>query len=123
MLPSAVQIRAAAFGLIIIAVVTAGMIAFATNETLDGPLLLPTVTAYFLFNFGYVFAVLKGRLWTNGARLGLGAVCLNFLAMLLSSSTAVWTALSLCAVGSALIGAFTLFKEAKRAAAPATPSK
>jgi hypothetical protein len=117
------QYRAAAFGLAIIAVLTAGMVAFAMNEALGGPLLLPAVAAYFLFNFGYVFAVLKGRLRTNGARLGLGAVCLNFLAMLLSSFTAVWTALSLCAVGSALIGAFTLLKEAKCAAAPAAPTK
>jgi hypothetical protein len=93
------------------------MIAFGSIETLDGPLLLPTVAAYFLFNFGYVFAVLKGRLRTNGARLGLGAVCLNLLAMLLSSFTTLWTALSICAVCAALIGAFKLFNESKRVAA------
>jgi hypothetical protein len=115
--PNAAQHRTAALALVIIAAFTAGMIAAQWVDPFDGPWLVPLVIAYFLFNFGYVFSVVKGSLQTIGARLGLGAVLLNVLAMFLSSFAAIWTALSACAVVVALVGAYLLFKEARSAAA------
>ena len=104
--PSAAQHRPAALALVIIAALTAGMIAAEWVDLFDGPWLVPLAVAYCLFNFGYVFSVVKGRsLQTKGARLGMGAVLLNVLAMFLSSFTAIWTALSACAVVVALVGA------------------
>ena len=86
------------------------MIAAQWVDAFDGPWLMPLAVAYFLFNFGYVVSVVKGSLQTKGAPLGMGAVLL--LAMLLSSFTAIWTALSACAVVVALVGAYLLFKDA-----------
>jgi hypothetical protein len=73
--------------------------------------------AHFVFNFGYVFAVVRGRLQTKGARIGLGAVLLNVLAMFLGSFATVWAVLSLCAVMTALVGSILLFRDASSAAA------
>ena len=115
--PNGAQHRAAALALVIIAASTAGMIAAQRVDPFDGPWLVPLAIAYFLFNFGYVSSVVKGRLQTKGTRLGLAAVLLNVLAMFLSSFTTIWTALSACAVVVALVGAYLLFTEARSAAA------
>jgi predicted small integral membrane protein len=111
--PSAEQYRAAGFTLVFMAVFTAAMIAVAWVGILDGPLLLPLVVAYFLFNFGFVVAAVKGHLQTKGARLGITAVLLNFAAMLLSGFDTLWTALSVGAVVVALVAAYRLFKDAR----------
>ena len=115
--PSAQQYRAGAAALILVATLTAAMIAVAWVDTLDGPLLLPLVLAYFLFNFGFVFAAVKGGLQTRGGRLGASAVSLNFAAMLLSDITAIWTALSAGAALASLLAAYMLLKDAKGSAA------
>lgn len=111
--PSAQQYRAAAAALVIIATLTACIIAVAWVDTLDGPLLLPLIVAYFLFNAGFVVAAVKGGLQTKGGRLGAAAVSLNFVAMLVSDVTAIWTALSAGAVLGSLVAAYMLLKDAK----------
>jgi len=70
-----------------------------------------------LFNFGFVFAAVKGRLQSKAARLGLVAVLLNFAAMFLSDFETLWTALSAGSVIVATAAAYMLFKEAKAAKA------
>lgn len=109
--PNTTQHRTAALALVIIAAFTAGIIAVQWVDSFDGPWLVPLAVAYLLFNFGYVFAVVKGGLQTKGARLGMGAVLLNVLAMFVSDFAVIWTALSACAVLVALIGACLLFKD------------
>ncbi len=111
--PNAQQYRAAGFALVLIAAFTAAMIAFAWIDTFDGPLLLPIMVAYFLFNFGFVFAAVKGRLQTKAARLGFTAVLLNIAAMLLSDFETMWTALSAGAVVVAVVAAYMIFKDAR----------
>ena len=113
---TAQQYRAGAIALLVIATLTAAMIAGAWAGPLDGPLLLPLIGAYFLFNAGFVIAAVKGGLQTNGGRLGVVAVSLNFAAMLLSDSTPIWTALSVCAALASLVAAAMLFKDAKASA-------
>jgi hypothetical protein len=109
--PTAAQSRTTALALFVVAAVTAGMIAVQWAP-IEGPWLVPLSVAYFLFNFGYGFSVVWGSLRTKGARLGSGAVLLNVLAMLLSSFSVIWTALSACAVIAALFGAHLLLKDA-----------
>ena len=115
--PSAEQYRAAGFALVLMAAFTVAMIAVRWVGTFDGPLLLPLLVAYFLFNFGFVFAAVKGRLQTKPARLGFTAVLLNFGAMLLSDFDMIWTALSAGAVVVAVVAAYMLFKDARASAA------
>ena len=115
--PSTQQYRAAAAALVLIATLTAAMIAVTWVDALDGPLLLPLVVAYFLFNAGFVFAAVKGGLRTKGGRLGAAAVSLNFAAMLLSDFTPIWTALSAGAALASLVAAYMLLKDAKASAA------
>jgi len=100
--PNAGQYRAAALALVLVAALTGAMIAIQWVNSITGPLLLPVAVAYFLFNGGYVFAVVKDQLQTRGAKIGLAAVMLNFAAMLLSDFPTIWTALSICAVVTAL---------------------
>lgn len=111
--PSAQQYRAGAAALVLIATLTAAMIAVEWVDALDGPLLLPLVVAYFLFNSGFLFAAVKGGLRTKGGRLGAAAVSLNFAAMLLSDITPIWTALSAGAALASLVAAIMLSKDAK----------
>lgn len=110
--PNAQQYRAAGIALILVAAFTVTMIAFERVQSWDGPLLLPLVGAYFLFNFGFVFAAVKAGLQTKAARLGLIAVLVNFVAMLLSHFQVAWTVLSTGSVLLAIIAACMLFKEA-----------
>jgi len=114
--PSAHQYRAGAVALVIVALLTVSMIASAWVESLDGPLLLPLVVAYFLFNVGFVFAAVKGGLQTKGGRLGAVAISLNFAAMLLSDVTAIWTVLSAGAAMAALVAAYLLLNDARSSA-------
>lgn len=114
--PSAQQYRAGAASLVIIATLTAAMIAVVWVETLDEPLLLPLSVAYLLFNAGFVFAAVKGGLQTNGARLGAAAASLNIAAMFLSDFMVLWTALSAGAGLAALVAAYLLMKDAKASA-------
>jgi hypothetical protein len=115
--PNATQHRNAALALIIVAALTATMLAVQWVASFDGPLLLPVTMAYFVFNFGYIVGAIRGRLYSKGARLGSVAALLNLLAMLLGDFPVVWTALSLCAVVAALIASVLLFADARRAAA------
>jgi hypothetical protein len=93
------------------------MIAVTWVDSLDGPLLLPLVVAYFLFNVGFVFAAVIGGLQTKGGRLGAAAVSLNFAAMLLSDVTVIWTALSAGAALGAVVAAYLLLNDARASAA------
>jgi len=115
--PNATQHRAAAVALIIVAALTAAMVVGQWVSRFSGPLLLTVVVAYFLFNFGFIFAIVKGRLQTKGARLGLVAVLINVLAMFLASLPVIWTIMSLSAFIAALIASFMIFKDARSAAA------
>ena len=112
--PNSNQHRTAAYALVLVAVLTTAVIAVQWVDSLTGRWLLPVIVAYFLFNGGYVFAVIKGRLQSRGAKIGLTAVLLNFAAMLLNTWPAIWTALSVSAVLAALIGGFVLLNDAKR---------
>ena len=111
--PSAQQYRAGAAALFIIAMLTAAMIAVTWAKGFTGPLLLPLMVAYFLFNAGFVFVAVKAGLQTRGARLGHAAVLLNIGAMLSSDFTPVWTALSAAAALGSLVAAYMLLKDAK----------
>ena len=111
--PTTNQLRTAAAALMTVALVTAAMISLAWADWLDGPLLLPLVAGYFLFNIGYVISLVRTGLRTKGLRMGFNALALNFAAMLLSGFLWVWTALSALAVGTALAGAYLLFREAR----------
>ncbi len=115
--PNAGQHRAAAFALFLVAALTAAVMAVQWVDSLTGPWLIPVVAAYFLFNGGYVFVMMRGRLQTRGAKIGLAAVLLNFAAMLLNNWPALWTALSVGAVLAALVGAFALLNDSKRVGA------
>jgi hypothetical protein len=115
--PNATQHRNAALALIIVATLTAAMVAVQWVASLDGPLLLPLTVAYFVFNFGYIVGAVRARLQSKAARLGHVAVLLNLLAMLLGNFPAVWTALSLCAVVAALTASALPFGDARRATA------
>ncbi len=109
--PSAEQYRRAGFALVLIAGVTAAMIAVAWVGILD-ELVLPLVVAHFLFNGGFMVAALKGNLQTKGARLGVTAALLNFAAALLADFDAIWTGLSVCAVVVGVAAAYMLFSDA-----------
>lgn len=111
--PNARQYRAGAAALVIVALLTMTMIAVAWVGGLGRPLLLPLVVAYFLFNAGVVFALIKGGLRTKGGRLGAAAILLNLGAMLSSDVTIYWTGLSAIAALAALVAAFLLFNEAR----------
>jgi len=118
--PTAMQNRSAGLALAALAAFTAAVVVIQWTDTLDGPWLLPLVVAYFQFNLGYLFSVVKGSFLTKGARLGFGAVLLNLLALLamsLSGFAAIWTALSVCALLASLLGAYLLFQDAKSATA------
>jgi hypothetical protein len=114
--PSAQQYRAGAAALVIVALLTVAMIVVAREDSLDGPLLLPLVMAYFLFNAGFVFAAIKGGLQTKGGRLGAAAVSLNLAAILLSEVSVVWTALSAGAALAAVVAAYLLLNDARASA-------
>ena len=115
--PSATQLRATAVALIIVAGLTVAMVAGQWVLRFSGPFLLLVVVAYFLFNFGFIFAVVKRRLMTKGARLGLVAVLINVLAMFVASLPVIWTVFSFCAVIAALTASFMMFKDARSASA------
>jgi undecaprenyl pyrophosphate phosphatase UppP len=115
--PNAAQDRAAAYALILVAALTAIVMALAWGKSLGGPLLLPILVAYFVLNGGYVVAVIKSRLQSRGAKIGLDAVGLNFAAMLLTDYQAIWTLLSAASFAATICGASLLLREAKGAAA------
>ena len=111
--PSAQQYRAAATALIVVAALTSVVVALAwVSIGIDGPLLLPIIMGYFLFNAGFPVAAIRGSLQTSGRRLGAAAVSLNFVAMLLTDFTLVCTLLSVCAVLASVVAAYMLFKDA-----------
>ena len=112
--PNATQHRNAALTLVIVAAVTAAMVAVQWVASFDGPLLLPLTAAYVVFNLGYIFCAIRARLQSKGARLGHVAVVANMLAMLLGDFSIVWTVLSLFAVVAALIASALLFADARR---------
>jgi hypothetical protein len=115
--PSAQQHRAAAFALVVIAILTGVMIAAVWVDLPVGPYMLPLALAYVLFNFGFVGVWARGSLKTKGARLGITAVLLNFAAMLLNGFQLVWSALSGAALVVAVIAGYMLFTDARTSGA------
>jgi hypothetical protein len=113
--PNAMQHRNAALALVIVAAVTAAMVAVQGGTSLDGPLLLALEAAYVVFNLGFIFGTIRARLQSKGARLGHIAVVASLLAMLLGDVPIAWTVLSLFAIPAALIASALLFADARRA--------
>lgn len=114
--PDPAQSRLAALALLIVAAFTIVIVAIQWVTSFDGPLLPLLAAAYCLFNLGYLYCVLKGRLQSTGVLIGAGAAVLYLLAMFLSDFESVWTALSLCAVAASLVGAYFHFNDARVAA-------
>lgn len=81
--PRALQYRTAALSLILIAALGAFRVAITWLHSLIGPLTLPLLFAFLIFNAGYVWAGTKIRFETTGAKLGAFAVALNLLTMVL----------------------------------------
>ena len=108
------QHRAAAIILILMSGFTAMLVANWLGATMRVAL-LPIVIGYYLFSFGYLYSVVIDELQTGAAKVGVGAVMLNLLAMLLSASESNWIVLSLSAVACALAGATLHFLDARRA--------
>jgi hypothetical protein len=79
---------------------------------------LAALIAFLLFNIGYGWAGTRVHFETRGAKFGAAAVALNLATMVLPPISPVfWSAVSLCGVTLALVGAALLFKEARRAPA------
>jgi len=116
--PKALQYRTAAISLAVIAALGVFRVALTWQYALIGPLTLPLLIAFLVFNAGHVWAGTKVRFETVGAKLGAAAVALNLLTMVLPPiSPLFWSSVSLCAVALALAGAGLLFKDASRAPA------
>lgn len=116
--PRALQYRTAAISLIIVAALGAFRVAITWVHSLIGPLTLPLLVAFLIFNAGYVWTGTKVRFETTGAKLGAAAVALNLATMVLPPVSPIfWSAVSLCGVALAFVGAALLFKDANRAPA------
>lgn len=115
--PRALQYRTAAISLFVIAALGAFRLAITWLHSLAGPLTLPLLIAFLIFNAGYVWTGTRIRFETTGARLGALAVALNLLTMVFPVSPLFWTAVSSVAAALALVGAGFLLKDASRAPA------
>ena len=116
--PRAAQYRTAAMSLIVVAALGAFRVAITWIDPLIGPLTVPLLVAFVIFNAGHVWAGTKVRYATTGAKLGASAVALNFLTIVLPPvSPLFWAAVSSIAVALALAGAVFLLKDARRARA------
>ena len=79
---------------------------------------MPLLVAFLIFNVGHVWTGTKIRFDTRGAKFGATAVALNLATLVLPPVSPIfWSAVSLCAVVLAFVGAGLLFKDASRAPA------
>jgi hypothetical protein len=116
--PRELQYRTAAISLIVIAALGAFRVALTWLNSLIGPLTLPLLIAFLIFNVGYVWAGTKVRFETTGAKLGGFAVVLNLATMVLPPvSPLFWASVSVIAAALAVIGAAFLLKDASGAPA------
>ena len=116
--PRALQLRTAAMSLLVIAALGAFRVALIWQHSLIGPLTLPLLIAFLLFNIGYLWAGTKVRFDRTGAKLGAAAVALGLSTILLpTASPILWSAVSLTAAALALVGAGLLFGDASGAPA------
>ena len=110
--PTAHLLLTRALALLVIAIVTAGMLAADWIGPARFPMVLPIIVAYFVFNFGFVFIIKAGCL-TRATRLGSVAVLLNFFAMFLSGFELAWRLASIAACAASLVAAVMLLGEAR----------
>lgn len=102
--------------LLIIAATGAYRVAATWAVALVGPLTIPILVTFLIFNIGYVWASANERFATLGAKLGSASVILNLLTLIGPQvSNVLWVALSGTAVVLVLLGAVLLLREATRA--------
>lgn len=114
--PRALQYRTAALSLLVVAALGAFRVAVTWLPSLVGPLTLPLLVAFLIFNLGYGWAGTKVRFDTPGAKVGAAAVALNLATFVLPPVSSIfWSAVSLSAVGLAFVGAGLLLRDASLA--------
>jgi hypothetical protein len=96
---------------------TAGLIAELSLDLFRDRLLIAVAAGYILFNAGYAYVVLADELETAAAKTGMAAVAMNFLAIPLNESEALWTLVSAGAVVLAITGAVLMLREERLARA------